>query len=162
MGAFLFFLRARFAPVLSNCQKKEEQKNEKKRENVYGQAILPYTLDYSGTVASSARGKIPNRKVQQQAQEEEKTCLRDDVTHKGGKKTEVSIMCCGNGWGGFVPILTEKVFAQFKEKDNKKKQNWLYLKFTFYLYMKKKHCLETHARLSDLFQRRRKASPGLF
>ena len=29
-----------------------------------------------------------------------------DVTHKGGKRTEVPIMCCGNGWGGFVPILT--------------------------------------------------------
>ena len=34
-----------------------------------------------------------------------------DVTHKGGKRTEVSIMCCGNGWGGFVPILTGKGFA---------------------------------------------------
>ena len=34
-----------------------------------------------------------------------------DVIRKGGKKTEVSIMCCGNGWGGFVPILTGMVFA---------------------------------------------------
>ena len=60
-----------------------------------------------------------------------------DVTHKGGKRTEVSIMCCGNGWRGFVPILIGKVFAQIKGKDNKKKQRWLYLRFTFYLYKKK-------------------------
>ena len=26
-----------------------------------------------------------------------------DVIRKGGKKTEVSIMCSGNGWGEFVP-----------------------------------------------------------
>lgn len=65
MEAFFFFSRARFARVLSNSQKKEEQKKkEKKRENVYGQATLPYTLNYSGTVAPWARGKTPNRNVQ--------------------------------------------------------------------------------------------------
>ena len=33
---------------------------------------------------------------------------------------------------------TGKVFAQFKEKDNEKKQSLVYLRFTFYLYKKNK------------------------
>lgn len=82
----------------SSAVKLSKRKRGKKRENVYGQVILPYTLNYSGTVAPWARGKTPNRKKQYQAQEEKNNMFTrtldvflafqnfTDVIRKGGKK----------------------------------------------------------------------------
>ena len=66
-GGLPFFLARSFR---SSAVKLSKRKKGKKRENVYGQVILPYTLNYSGTVAPWARGKTPNRKKQYQAQQE--------------------------------------------------------------------------------------------